>query len=128
MPVRLLFGVLALLGAVVTAHAQDTPPPDPELALTQIEDVLAAAERHLGALDQLITEQDEKLDTFYDQRDAAEQAGEADKAAQLGGIIDRMNLTLTNLEGERDRIAQSIVTLRGHMDVLRAAEPEGDEG
>ena len=79
-------------------------------------------------MDQLITEQDEKLNTFYDQRDAAEQAGETEQVAQLSGIIDRLNLTLTNLEGERDRIAQSIVSLRGHMDVLRAAELAGDEG
>ena len=128
MRIRLLFGVLALLGGVVVAQAQETTPPDANLALTQIEDVLAAAERHLGALDQLITEQDEKLNTFYDQRDAAEQAGETEQVAQLSGIIDRLNLTLTNLEGERDRIAQSIVSLRGHMDVLRAAELAGDEG
>lgn len=128
MRARFLFGVLALLGGVVVAQAQETAPRDADVALTQIEDVLVSAERHLGALDQLITEQDEKLDAFYDQRDAAEQAGEAEQAGQLGGIIDRMNLTLTNLEGERDRIAQSIVRLRGHMDVLRAAATAGDEG
>lgn len=117
-----------MLVGVAFAQAEETPPDAlTDAALEEVEGVLAEAERHLVALNELIANQDERLDDLYDRRDAAEAAGEDARVAQLDGLIDRLTLTLDNLEVERARIVDFTQGLGGQVASLRALAQEEPE-
>jgi multidrug resistance efflux pump len=91
---------------------------EPEMNLAQIEAVVASASNHLQALEALVATQEASLDDLYAQQELAQAAGEDDRVRQLTDLIDRLNLTLTNLEAERDSIAVSIATLQSQIEIL----------
>lgn len=115
-----LTSVLAVfLGGASATAQEDQPLVEPTLDLEQIEAVVATAVTHLSALDQLIATQEDGLGELYDQRDVATTNGQDARVRQLDTLIDRLNLTLTNLEAERDRIAASVTTLESQIDILK---------
>lgn len=120
-------GGIALLFAFVFGSSpafaqQEADQSGDVLGIEQVEAVVETARAQLASLDGLITAQEASLDGLYEQRDAATTAGNDDRVSQLDVLIDRLNLTLTNLEIERTDIADAIATLRGQIDVLKAEE------
>ena len=116
-----LVGVLCCGVGLARAQTDATPPEAIDLDLVRA--VVAAATGHVDALDALIAAQEEKLDALYIQRDAAAAADDDDRADQLDAVIDRLNLTLTQLEVERDGIAGTIATLTDQIAALSGEAP-----
>lgn len=115
-------GGIALLLAFVFGSAPVSAEQEAEVpAFEQVEAVVEAARAQLASLDGLITAQEASLDGLYEQRDAAMTAGNDDRVSQLNVLIDRLNLTLTNLEIERTGIADAIATLQSQIDAIEAA-------
>lgn len=125
MRLTLAIAALLLLPGAVASGQQVAPPAAEQVDLSAVRIVIAEAEANLGALDLLIVAQEVQLDALYAQRDAAAGAGDRDRADQFGSLIDRMNLTLTRLEAERDGIASLITTLQDQVAALNpvAAAP-----
>jgi hypothetical protein len=121
--VALVIGVVVLFTGSFAVGEQH----DAGIDLSVVEAAVTSAEAQIATLDQLIAEQELKLDALYVQKDAAAQSEQNDRAAHFNSIIDQMNLTLTNLEAERDSIAASIATLRSQIAVLRASAQNGIE-
>lgn len=110
-----IFAVVLTIGGTIATAEPETTTYD----LSQIETVVASAEVHVATLDELITAQEAKLDALYDQRDAAFDAGQNTQAEQLDGVIDRLNLTLTELETERDGMTATLNLLREQLNSLQ---------
>ena len=106
--------VLTISGTIATAEPETTT-----YDLSQIATVVASAEAHVATLDQLIEAQEAKLDALYTQRDAAFDAGQNAQAERLDVVIDRLNLTLTELEAERDGMTATLILLREQLDSLQ---------
>lgn len=106
--------VLAIGGTIATAEPETTT-----YDLSQIATVVASAEAHVATLDELIKAQEAKLDALYVQRDAAFDAGQHTQAEQLDVVIDRLNLTLTELETERDGMTATLALLREQLASLQ---------
>lgn len=110
-----IFAVALTIGGTIATAERETTVYD----LSQIETVVASAEAHVSALDELIKAQEAKLDALYTQRDAAFDAGQNTQAEQLDGVIDRLNLTLTELETERDGMTATLNLLREQLNNLQ---------
>lgn len=124
MRLALVFGlVLACTGSLAVGEE----PAGGGVDLASVTAVVATAEGHLADIDALITAQEARLDALYTQRDAATEAGDRDRAAQLGMVIDRFNLILTNLEAERDSIATMVAGLHEQIAALDATQPPQPE-
>ena len=104
------------------ARAQTDPVPPEAIDLDQVRAVVAAATGHVAALDALIAAQEEKLDALYGQRDVAAAGDDDGRADQRDALIDRLNLTLTQLEAERVGIAGTIATLTDQIAVLTGSQ------
>ena len=110
-----IFAVVSMIGGTIAAAEPETTTYD----LSQIATVVASAEAHVATLDQLIEAQEAKLDALYAQRDAAFDAGQNTQAEQLDVVIDRLNLTLTELETERDGMIATLALLREQLASLQ---------
>ena len=124
MRLTLAIAALLLLPGAVASGQQPASQVADRVDLSAVRAVIAEAETNLGALDRLITTQEDQLDALYEQRDAAAEADAHDRVEQFGSIIDQMNLTLTNLEAERESMAGLITTLHGQIAALEAAQPD----
>ena len=127
MRVALAIGAVVVFAGSFAAGEQHDAQPQTGIDLSAVDAVVTSAETQVATLDQLIAEQEVKLDALYVQKDAAVQSEQDDRAAHFNSIIDQMNLTLTNLEAERDSIAASITTLRSQIAILRASAQNGIE-
>lgn len=105
-------------GSFVVAEEQQAA----EVDLVSVAAVVSAAEGHLTGLEALIGAQEAKLDAIYAHRDAALEAGDRDRAAQIGVVIDQLNLILNALEAERDTIVTTVAVLKDQIAVLGGAE------
>lgn len=110
-----IFAVVLMIGGTIAAAEPETTTYD----LSQIATVVASAEAHVATLDELIEAQEAKLDALYAQRDAAFDAGQNTQAERLDVVIDRLNLTLTELETERDGMTATLNLLREQLDSLQ---------
>ena len=123
-----LLGMLAVSGGVALAETPPAPSDMPtEADLSRVEVVMDQALGHLDALNDVIARQDARLDALYAQRDAAEGAGDTNRASRLDGAIDRVTLTLDELEGERDRMVQFIDVLETQLETLRSVALQEQE-
>lgn len=121
-----LCAVLLFVGSLA-AGEQHEPQVDTQIDLSAVEAVVASAQSHVANLGLLIAAQDEKLNALYDQREAARHSNQGERVEHLNTVIDQMNLTLTNLEAERDGIAATIATLQDQIAVLRSHAENGIE-
>ncbi|WP_333713908.1 hypothetical protein [Yoonia sp.] len=115
---RVMGAAFLCAGSFAVAEGQQAA----EVDLASVVAVVSAAEGHLTGLEALIAAQEAKLDAIYAQRDAASEAGDRDRAAQFGVVIDQLNLTLNALEAERDTIATTVAVLKDQIAVLGGAE------
>lgn len=128
LPLVATLGVAAFAqaaGAQTQSAPQAMPAPPPPPDLDQVAAVVSGAQHQLAALDGLIAAQEQKLDALYTQRDAAEEADDRDRARRLDPLIDSLNLSLTQLEAERDGMAATIATLSAQIEILRQSEQKG---
>jgi len=86
--------------------------------LAPVRDLIGKAEASLAALEDLIVQQDAHLDDLYSRRDASAATGQGDRAAQFDNVINRMTVTLDDLEAERDAITSLIATLEAQLAIL----------
>lgn len=100
------------------AHAQvDTGHQAPSgMTAQQLDEIAAtilAARVQISRMDDLVLSLDDRLDALYAQRDAAED--DPARQRQLDDLIDRMNLTLTEAEAQRDQMKKLLDTLESSM-------------
>lgn len=105
-----------------TVDSLSTPPSaSPSAADTKdVANAIAATEVQLAKIDALIVSLDERLESVYDQRDLVED--DPARKRTLDVMIDRLNLTLTEMEKQRDQLAAVLGTLKQTIAANGAAE------
>lgn len=98
-----------------TAQQQDNEAAErPEIAAAEIITMTSAAKEQLLRISALIVVLDSRLEELYEQRDAVDDDPKEVKV--FDDLIDRLNLTLTEIEQQRDDLAALIKTLRKFVD------------
>jgi septal ring factor EnvC (AmiA/AmiB activator) len=81
--------------------------------LDEIAATILASRVQISRMDDMVLSLDDRLNALYAQRDAAED--DPARQRQLDDLIDRMNLTLTRAEAQRDQMKKLLDTLESSI-------------
>jgi len=103
---------------VLPAHAQVDTGQQAASGMTaqQLDEIAAtilATRVQISRMDDMVLSLDDRLDALYAQRDAAKD--DPARQRQLDDLIDRMNLTLTEAEAQRDQMKKLLDTLESSI-------------
>lgn len=86
--------------------------------LDEVAATILASQEQISRMDAMVLSLDDRLDALYAQRDAADD--DLARQRQLDDLIDRMNLTLTEAETQRNQMKKLLDTLESSI------RPEAD--
>lgn len=101
---------LPYFGSATAQQQENEAAERPEITAAEIITMASAAEEQLLRIDSLVVTLDSRLEELYEQRDASDD--EPKKVKVIDDLIDRLNLTLTEIEQQRDDLAALLKTLR----------------
>ena len=81
--------------------------------LDEITSTILATRVQISRMDAMVLSLDDRLDALYALHDAAED--DPARQRQLDDLIDRMNLTLTEAEAQRDQMKKLLDTLESSI-------------